>query len=278
MDNNHELESQVMAKIKNGQVKLRSKYIFLAEKFGLGGAFILSLFLAVLFFSLLLFYLRASDNLFYLSFGSGGLFAFLESFPYLLVITLIIAILISGLIMKKSDISYQKSFSYFASGMLIFIVISGGVLSLTNIAEGIQKNNHAFSPMHRFFSPFGDNEARDENHGVAGRIVEIGDSYIMIQTPRRNLKLNYDFAGQFLPEIGQFVVAIGDRHGDEFEVIKIKQVSEQEMPMIRGDVHRRFGPLNKQIIEGGRQNRACMDGCLRLKFNDDQQPQLLPTD
>ena len=71
------IEDKVMSEINSGRVKLRSKYIFLAEKLGIGSAFALSALLGVLFFTLVLYYLRASDNLRYLSFGSRGLFAFL---------------------------------------------------------------------------------------------------------------------------------------------------------------------------------------------------------
>jgi len=59
----NELEKNVMDKIKTGRVKLRSRYVFLAEKLGLGSALALSFMLAALFFSLFLSYLKASDNL-----------------------------------------------------------------------------------------------------------------------------------------------------------------------------------------------------------------------
>ena len=95
MFKNNKIEEKVMAEIKSGKVKLRSRYVFLAEKLGIGSAFIFSVFLAVLFFTLVLFYLQASDNLGYLSFGSRGMFAFLETFPYLLVATLIICVFIA---------------------------------------------------------------------------------------------------------------------------------------------------------------------------------------
>ena len=102
---NHNLEDKVMESIKGGNVKLRSRYLFLAEKLGLGSALVLTILLAVLFFSLVLFYLQATDNLWYLSFGSRGIYAFLESFPYFLVVALVILILLSDWILKKSGVS-----------------------------------------------------------------------------------------------------------------------------------------------------------------------------
>jgi hypothetical protein len=263
---NKQLESKVMERIKSGQVKLRSRYIFLAEKLGLGSVFVLNVLFAVLFFSLMLFYLRASDNLFYLSFGSLGLFAFLESFPYLLVVSLIIFILVAGLIIKKSDISYQKPFGYLALGLLAFILLSGTVLTFTSIAEKIQARSVGFAPMEKIFRPFGNNDLREGNRGVAGRVIEVGARYVLIQTPQSILKLNLVDSFSNPPEVGQFVVVVGEMINNEFNAQMIRQVNESEMQMIRNSVHRRFGPLDSETLEKGRMIKACFDDCPRLKL------------
>ncbi len=266
MDTNKQLESEVMAKIKSGQIKLRSKYIFLAEKLGLGSAFILSVLLAVLFFSLVLFYLRASDNLFYLSFGSVGLFAFLESFPYLLVISLIILIFVAGLIIKKSDITYQKPFGYLALALVGFILIAGVGLALTNIAEMVQRSSLSIRPMGMMLSPFGAGEASEGNRGVAGRITEVGNGYALVQTPNNITKLNITDDDIILPEVGQFIVAVGARNKKEFNVEMIHQVDPAQMQMVRNNVHRKFGPLDQGTIDRGHAIKSCLDNCPKLKL------------
>ena len=43
------LEARIMKKIKDDKISFRSKYVFLAQKLGLGGGFALSLVLAILF-------------------------------------------------------------------------------------------------------------------------------------------------------------------------------------------------------------------------------------
>jgi hypothetical protein len=96
------LENSIMGKIKSGQVKLKSKYIFWAEKLGLGTAFALTVILSILFFNLILFYLKETDNLKYLSFGKFGIFAFLESFPYLLVVVFIVLIVLAGCFIQEA--------------------------------------------------------------------------------------------------------------------------------------------------------------------------------
>lgn len=240
----NKIESKVMDNIKSGKVKLRSKYIFLAERLGLGSAVVLSLLLSILFFNLALFYLKASDNLGYLSFGSRGFFAFLESFPYLLVISFIILILIAGSLFKKTEIAYQKPFGYLALGLVVFILLTGAGLAFTSIAEQIERQAFEARPFGYLFKPFLLRSTENHQSGIVGRIVEIGEDYVSIQTPQavEKLKLKtFDGLNKDILLEGNFVVAIGEREDDNFEVINMRVIESSEMPMIRRAIHRRFG-------------------------------------
>ena len=235
-----------MADINSGKVKLRSKYIFLAEKFGLGSVIILTILLAVLFFNLVLFYLRESDNIGYLSFGSRGLFAFLESFPYLLVVSLILLVLLAGFIMKKSEINYKKPFGYLALALTAFIIVAGTVLTFTNIAQRIEREARSPRAAGRFFKPFFDFGAR--HLGVAGRIVEIAGSNIIIQTPHDIQLVDLSSATKDSPgnlEVGMFIMAVGERTPEIFKAERIRVVDLGEMPMIRRGIHERFGDIRQ---------------------------------
>jgi hypothetical protein len=239
MENNQQqLEDKILAEIKSGQLKLRSKYVFLAEKLGLGSAFALSALLASLVFSLALFYLKASDNLIYLSFGSRGLFAFLESFPYLLVAGLVVFVLLAGFILKKSEIAYQNHFAFLALGLLIIVCLLGVVLSLTDINRRIQRRVMDRPMMMGMFRPMGDDGFR----GLAGQVLEIGDDFMAIQTPCRKINLLSrgvpDFA---IMEIrpGNFIVAVGERRGDQFIAERIRIINEKEIPFLMEKVERK---------------------------------------
>ncbi|MFA6424469.1 MAG: hypothetical protein WCV83_04135 [Candidatus Magasanikbacteria bacterium] len=240
----NQTEKIVMGEIKSGRVKLRSKYLFLVEKFGLGSALILTVLLAILFFNLVLFYLKSSDNLGYLSFGNGGIFAFLQSFPYLLVISFIILIFIAGFIIKMTDFAYKKPFGYVAVGLVSFVLLCGGILTFTNIAERIEMESYNPRMTGRFMKPFLRGGLGERAGGVAGRVVKIQDDYILIQTPNNLIKLfttkiDESFRKKLQP--GMFIMAIGQNTKDGFEVRQIRIVSEQENQMVRHGVHRRFG-------------------------------------
>jgi hypothetical protein len=242
---NTDMEQKVMSEITTGKVKLRSKYVFWAEKFSLGSVFALDLLLAILFFNLVLFYFKASDNLIYLSFGSRGLYAFWESFPYGLVIILIILILIAGLLIKQSDVSYKKPFGYVSVGLIVFIMVLGIILTFTDIAERFENESYTLRPTGLILRRLLQDGFGDRGHSVAGRVLEVADGYILVQTPRSQVKLdlsNLEMPLEIMP--GYFIIAIGQRQDKVFVVRNLRVTGEREIPMIQRGVILHFGPLN----------------------------------
>lgn len=253
MDNNL-IENKIMGEISSGRVKLRSKYIFLAEKFGLSSAFVVTVLLAILFCNLVLFYLKSSDNLTYLSFGNSGVFAFLESFPYLLVMMFILFIFLSGLIVMKADFAYKSPFGYLALILVLAVIICGIVLTYTRVAEKIEEETFNSHSTGFLFRPFLSNALEARRSGVVGRIEEIGNGYLTVQTPRESEKIiiNEDsvLPSQPLSE-GMFVVALGSRDDGDFTVSKLQIVNPEQMQMINRGVHRRFGQFQIRINKIG---------------------------
>lgn len=247
MENNkpNSLENKVMSEIKSGRIKLRSRYIFLAEKLGLGSAFILSALLAIVFVNLALFYLKASGNLAYLSFGQRGIFAFLESFPYLLVITVVFLLFLAGYIFKKSGFFYKNPFGVSAILIVALIALVGGFLSFTSIAESIEKNSFGRDPAaNMFFRPIFERGLDERERGISGRVSEIGEGFIMVQTPRNTQKITTDkIPSEKIPPIavGDLVMAVGEKTDQGFVAEDIRVTNPDEMQMIKRGIDRRFG-------------------------------------
>jgi hypothetical protein len=262
------LEKSIMGKIKTGKVKLKSKYIFIAEKLGLGAGFALSVLLSVLFFNLILFYLKETDNLKYLSFGKFGVLAFLESFPYLLVVSFIVFIALAGYLITKSDVSYKKPFGYLAIGLVSFIMVFGIISTYTNLAQNIERQTRiGFGPMGMFLKPLTD--MRDK--GVAGVVFEEGIDYLVIQTPHglRNIGIK---DVEDIPEInkGDFVIAVGNRDGFDFKVEQIKVTDKKDMPAINRGIDFKFNQkLDEKNVKNlppnmmffNKQNQDCIKKC-----------------
>ena len=234
------IEQEIMNKIQTGKVKLRSRYIFLAEKLGIGSVVVLSLLLGALAINLLLFYLRATDNLIYLSFGRVGILAFLESFPYLLVIGFILFIFLIGFIIKKTHISYKRPFAYSAALFILIIIVGGAALTYTGVAELLEDEGYSAGGG-RFIRPFFHDSFTSRKYGVTGRIFGFEENAVLLQTPD-GLRRVMVSPGPTLDmlERGQFVVVVGELHGEVFLAEQIRIIDAQRVPMIRRGVNRKF--------------------------------------
>ena len=243
--NNDTIETKIMDQIQCGKVKLRSRYLFWAENFGLRSIFILSILSGVLAFTLVLFYLRATDNLLYLSFGKFGIYAFLESFPYLLVIGFIFFIFFVGYIIKKSDLFYTFPFGYSSVSLLCVMVIAGAALAYTHIPEFIEEEGYRSQVREEFMRPFFHNNFFGRNHGIIGEIRELQESAIIVQTPDGIARIDYfrvpsigEISSAF--EVGKFVIIVGEREGDVFHAQVIQLIDKDKVPMIHRRIRHRF--------------------------------------
>lgn len=244
--NNDPMENEIMSQITTGKVKLRSKYLFLVEKLGLSSAFAIDLLLAIIFFNLIIFYFRASDNIACLSLGDKGLLSFWESFPFWLISGLVLLILLGIILAKQSDMSYRKPFGYIFMGLIFFIMILGAILALTDIAERLEQWSLTQSPTSRILKPLIHNNVGDRNHCVSGRVIKVGDGFIMVQTPRNTLKLDLKRLPQPIRtqmDQGFYIIATGERNDNTFETYNLRITTENEMPMIRRGVIWQFGQL-----------------------------------
>ncbi len=266
-------EENIMSKIRSGKVKLRSKYIFLAEKLGMESAFTLSVVLSILFANLFFFYLKSTDNLEYLSFGSEGIYAFLESFPYLLVATFIVFILAAGYLLSKADFSYKKPFKYFALSLITFVFVSGVVLAYSGLSEKIEEEAFNEGPSSFIIKPFLGRGVELRKTGLAGRIFEISDDYFVIETSNGFQKVDIKDLQSDISQFasGQFIIIIGERKEDVFVAHRIRIVGEGNMLMIRREIHRNsdqntVGPDldGDGFIMQRVELKKCMDDCLIL--------------
>lgn len=260
-----ELENKIMTEIKSGRVKLRSKYLFLAEKLGLNSALILSIILAILLFSLSLFYIRATDNLYYLSFGKYGIWAFLESFPYMLVIAFIAFIILAGFLISKTNWSYKKPFGYLALSLTLIVLIFGSMIAYTNVTRHLERQafNNSFPGV--LVKPLINSCMEAHNNGIAGEIYKKNSGYLIVKTPRGLEKIdcikidcNHGF------EISQFIVAVGERTNHGFMLKKIKIADQENFPpVIRRGIEREFCPHDCHANISN--YNSCSEDCLMHK-------------
>jgi hypothetical protein len=264
------LENLIMGKIKAGQVKIKSKYIFLAEKLGLGTAFTLSVFLSIIFLNLIFFYFKETDNLKYLSFGKFGIFAFLESFPYLMVIVFIILIFLSGYLLTKNDFSYKKPFGFLAIGMILSIMIFAGILTYTNLGQNFENQARLGNESARiFFRSLMD----IRKNGISGIVFEKEEDYLILQTPQGLRRIETtNMENNVKVEKGQFVVIVGSGKNFNFKANKVRLANKEDLPSISRGIDFKFKEFDEKdmnisidLLHFDEIEKKCIKECLDLR-------------
>ncbi len=145
MKNNKKIDitSEVLAKIESGQVKMRSKWRFLAEKIGLESGLLLAVVVFLLVLSLFLAYWQNQATQELLGFGMVGWRQVLRSAPYELVAFGLVLLLFINFLIKKFRWGYKRSWLVW-----IGVVVVGGTLiaGLVNHFNFLTAVNKSFSP------------------------------------------------------------------------------------------------------------------------------------
>lgn len=268
MKNN--IEENIMNQIRGGKVKLRSKYLFLAEKVGSVGGFIFSLLFSIFLINLVLFYMKTTDNLEYLSFGRNGILAFLESFPSIFFLGGIIFTFAAGYFMAKNDISYKHPFVYMVFCLIAIVVLSSGVLASSGINDKFEEISQSNKKASIVLKPFFNKNINDRNRGIIGRVIEISSDSIKLRTINNEVMLALDRVKKsaikdfFKLDIqeGDFIVAIGRGIEGEFMVFDIKEAENNRISLIRQRI------LNNQINDKCDFNRdERIDNSERIRCN-----------
>lgn len=228
-DKGIDLEAKVMKRIKDEKISFRSKYVFLAKKLGLGGGFILSLVLAILFFNLTFFTMKVTGNLEFLSFGRMGILAFLESFPYHWILIGLLFFLVSSTILFRYDISYKNPFKAILAVLFGIVFVVGILLVVSGINEAIEeKVVPDRTPILCFLY------RRMEvacNNGLVGEVIEIRSSGLLVET-REGKRVFIQFTENILLpmgsdfKIGDLIRTVGKWDGDDFHAYVLRPTNK----------------------------------------------------
>ncbi len=227
-DKGIDLEAKVMKRIKDEKISFRSKYVFLAKKLGLGGGFILSLVLAILFFNLTFFTMKVSGNLEFLSFGRMGILAFLESFPYHWILIGLLFFLVSSTILSRYDISYKKPFKAILLVLIVLILIAGIALAISGLNEAIEERlSQGKTP---FLQSFYRRRELWKN-GLVGEVIEIRSSGLIVETGGGKRVLIQFTENILLPmgsdfKIGDLIRTVGKWDGEDFHAYVMRPTNK----------------------------------------------------
>jgi len=226
-----DITKKLMEQIEAGKIKIKPAYLILAEKLGVLLLIILLIMATVLIFNIPLFLLKQSGNLAFLSFGSFGILAFLQTLPYFPIAIMLFGLFLTMKLMKYFDISYKRSFPLIA--VLILAVVVGGGITLAS--SRINTRLEHFPGIKGFYQQkFGSNgflaEVKEikENSLIVTRL-DTGQIIKVFITERTHSRNGENFSE------GQNIRIVGIEKDNKFEATGIG-VPKMIPPMTRGKV------------------------------------------
>lgn len=221
------ISDQILKKIKTDDVKMRSKWFFVAERLGLESGLLLSLLIGVAILCLMIYIMEENGAFEFTEFGPSGWPVIWDNIPLDLVIAAVVFFIIANYIIKQFDFSYKKPFYIFSCSALVVIASFGLFLTYTGVSHAIfdkiAQTGFAKNLMQQRITkaPMGEK-------ALVGKIVKVSSDRIYVSMPggkvaevkfapkiQRPLDIKYG--------LGQMVKIIGQKNGQTFgaKVIRI---------------------------------------------------------
>jgi len=215
------IADQVFEKIKNNQVKIKSKYYILAEKIGLDGLFLISIISSAFLFNVVFYYLKSTHSLDFLALGNYGLLAFLENFPLMLTSIALIFLFLAAYLLRKYDISYKKPYRYLLLLLFVATLLTSIIFSYSHINKPLSQHP-TFKPLYRNQIGLGHRRNKGHQHGLVGILDTSSPNQItllnqpnLIILPPKNFDTSTLHHGDIIRAVGYYI----DNH--TFQALKI---------------------------------------------------------
>lgn len=180
-ENPNKIESEVLKKIQEGEVKMTSRKYF-ALKTGITVLVGVAIFtVSTMLVSFLIFSLSNRGDLFLLSFGTKGIYKFILVFPWYLLSLAALLLVGFDYLLRRFKFGYHSPIIYLFMGTLVFVTVFSFVINFTSFHNMLEKfadrNNLPFVK-----NMYGDIRRSHRDMGVfRGTVSFIGEDYILVK-------------------------------------------------------------------------------------------------
>lgn len=169
-----DIKKKILEKIKQGEVAMKPKWHFVLESvLAIIGIVILSLGLLYIL-SFIVFALRQSGVMFAPAFGLRGVFAFLYSSPWILILLAVLFVGVLEILVRKYSFTYKKPIVYVLLGIVVISLAGSYAIAQTTMHERIQKfaERGHLPPVGSVYERYAKPQLRDVHVGVITEIQE----------------------------------------------------------------------------------------------------------
>jgi uncharacterized protein YacL len=131
------ITNSVMTAIHQDKVKMRPKIYFVIGAILVFGSLILSSLISIFLFGVIRFSLRSHGPM-----GQYRLEQIINSFPWWILISAVLGLIIGLWLIRKYDFSYKINFKIFIIGFVIAIIVSGYLVDIIGINDVFYKKGY----------------------------------------------------------------------------------------------------------------------------------------
>jgi hypothetical protein len=216
------------------KIEMKPKWHFILKTvLAVLAIFIISIVILFLF-SFIMFSLRLNGFWFLFRFGTPGINAFFGFFPWFLIITSIILIIVLELLTKRFNFVWKRPIIYSLLIIIFLVLLFGFIVDRSNFhSKFFERAQENHLPI--FGSFYKDNKMLKPSDIHRGIVLEKQDNQIKILTINREelvvtitdkTRLNQAI------EIEDEVLVLGKRQGDVIEAVGIEKVNKEFGPKL----------------------------------------------
>lgn len=210
-----DVKHPIMEKIRQGSIKMKHPFVFIVEELGLRSALFVLVLAGAFSFSVILYLLKKTGALEFLSFGFPGIFVFLKILPYDYIALLLIAILVGSYILKKLDVS--RAFGFFHIAPTVFLLLLISAIGLFFLKSGIEQTNK------------GIRESKLPEDALHGKVLDMSENTVTIEEENGKIyKIIFDnnvFERKFESAKNKFLWAIGEKDKKDDSLFRAKKIN-----------------------------------------------------
>jgi len=242
-----DISQKVIERIEKEQVKMKSKSIFKLQKFGFKISFSVLMALAVIIFSLIVFFIQEQSSTQFLGLGAKSVSAFWSDLPFSWLAVVIIMIVLAVKIIRQNTLAYRQPLRTSLFNLVLIVVLAGSIFSVTGIHQGLAAKAAEFNiPFLKSIYQRALNCDFDQDYLLIGRIESIDKENKTIQVLTRGhllmtIQLFSDTKIINAPREGDIFGAVGYKQDNIFYAEAIRKI---ELSALKNRCHSENKDLN----------------------------------
>ncbi len=137
---NKDIKEEVIKKIENGEIKMKSKSYFVFKLLCLAILVFMVFVVSIFFLSYILFSLSSGGHFFLLQFGLEGIYNFFITLPWIFLAINIFLLILLDKLLRSFEFGYKSPFLYLFIGTFIFVTIVSTLINLTSFHPKLMSN------------------------------------------------------------------------------------------------------------------------------------------